>query len=135
METSMNLNALAAPFLEGVARGVLRYQRCVSCGAPQTLARYACRVCGSESLTWLDAVGTGTVYAVTVVTRAPSDAFRVLAPYTLVLVDLVEGPRVMAHGAPGLAIGDAVTARALKHADQHLVVFHRQPAAADGEFR
>ena len=131
----MTLPSHAAPFLEGVARGVLRYQRCTSCDAPQTLARYACRVCGSESLTWLDAAGTGTVYAATVVNRAPSDEFRALAPYTLVLVDLQEGPRVMAHGAVGLAIGDAVSARALKHGDKHLIVFHPQRADTAGDPR
>jgi ribosomal protein L40E len=41
---------LAAPFLEGLARGELRYQVCRACEAPQTLARYACRNCGSTRL-------------------------------------------------------------------------------------
>jgi hypothetical protein len=127
---------LAGPYRQGVAEGVLCYQRCASCGAAQTLARYACRNCGSENLAWCDALGTGTVYATTLVTRAPSDDFRALAPYTLVLVDLDEGPRVMAHGVAGLAIGDAVTARALTHASLQLIVFHRAgspPSATTAE--
>jgi uncharacterized OB-fold protein len=124
MEMPMTPPSHAAPYLEGVARGVLRYQRCDACGAPQTLARYACRRCGRTSLSWVDSAGSGTVYATTVVTRAPSDEFRALAPYTLVLVDLREGPRVMAHGAAGLAIGDAVEARPLAHAGKHLIIFH-----------
>jgi len=40
--------------------------------------------------------------------RAPSDDFKALAPYRIVLVDLEEGVRVMGHADPGLAIGDRV---------------------------
>ena len=80
-----------SPFTQGLRAGVLRYQQCTACDAPQTLARYACRQCGSDQLDWLTSIGTGRVYACTVVTRAPSDEFRALAPYTLALVDLEEG--------------------------------------------
>lgn len=80
------------------------------------------------SLSWVDAAGRGTVYAVTVVTRAPSDEFRSLAPYTLVLVDLEEGSRVMAHGVPGLAIGDKVSACGFVHAGKPLIRFQRRNA-------
>ena len=63
--------------------------------------------------------------SVTVVTRAPSDSVRALAPYTLLLVDLDEGTRVMAHGTPGLAIGDRVSAHAEHLAGMDLIIFHR----------
>ena len=46
--------------------------------------------------------------ASTLVHRAPDDAFRAEVPYALVLVELDEGVRVMAHGNPDLVIGDAV---------------------------
>jgi uncharacterized protein len=101
----------------------LRVQRCTSCKAAQTLSRLACQQCGAEHLEWQDAAGTGTVYAVTVVNRAPTEAFRALLPYTLVLVDLDEGARVMAHGAPGLAIGERVRARALPFGGASLFTF------------
>jgi hypothetical protein len=48
----------------------------------------------------------GTVYASTLVQRAPSAEFRAIVPYRIVLVDMAEGFRVMGHAAPGLAIGD-----------------------------
>jgi uncharacterized OB-fold protein len=112
-----------SPWRDGLQHGVLRYQRCAECGAAQTLARCACTACGGTHLAWHDASGDGTVYAVTVVQRAPSDAFRALVPYTLLLVDLDEGARVMAHGTPGLAIGDAVTASFHDLAGQRLAVF------------
>ncbi len=104
-------------------QGRLRFQRCTSCRAVQTLSRFACQQCGAEHLEWHDATGSGTVYAVTVVNRAPTEAFRALLPYTLVLVDLDEGSRVMAHGAPGLAIGERVSARALPFGEACLIIF------------
>ena len=121
------MSASSQPYVDGLAAGVLRYQHCPDCGRAQRLARYACQYCGGASLAWHDARGTGIVHSVTVVTRAPSDAFRALAPYTLVLVDLAEGARVMAHAEPGSAIGDAVTASFFAHDGHHLVRFQVQP--------
>lgn len=113
------------PFTDGLALGCLRFQRCADCGIALTGQRLACTGCGGSNLPWCDAAGTGTVYAVTTVHRAPTDAWRVLAPYTLVLVDLDEGTRVMAHGVPGLAIGARVVARPLQSVTQALICFHR----------
>ena len=55
------------------------------------------------------------------------DALMVTASQTLVLVDLDEGARVMAHGAAGLVIGDAVSAQPLRHGDKALIVFKLKP--------
>ena len=115
--------SLAAPYNEGLAAGLLRYQRCEACGAALTLPRYACTRCGSTALHWRDAAGTATVYAVTEVARAPSEEFRALAPYTLVIAALDEGPRLMAHAAPGAAIGDRVHATFFTHNGRTLVRF------------
>ena len=114
-------------YLDGVAQGVLRYQRCHACGQAQTLTRLACRCCGSADLRWADAAGSGTVYATTRVQRAPSDEFKALTPYTLVLVTLDEGPRVMAHGSTGLAIGDRVVAGLRPDTDMPLILFATNP--------
>lgn len=94
----------------GLAAGLLKYLSCQDCHTAQTLYRYACRRCGSTRLTWAESSGRGEVLALTVIQRAPSDAFRGLVPYTLLLVTLAEGARVMGHGEAGLAIGDAVVA-------------------------
>jgi uncharacterized OB-fold protein len=129
MNNSDALRGGARPYVEGVALGVLRYQHCANCNAPQTLARYACHRCGSSNLGWRESAGHGVVYATTVVTRAPWDEFKAITPYTLVLVDLDEGSRVMAHGIPGLAIGDAVSTRAFVLADKPLILFSRSEGA------
>ncbi len=121
--TQAVLSALAAAFVQGLDQQQLRYQSCESCGAAQTLARYACHHCGASALAWRVASGEATVRAVTVVGRAPSEAFRALAPYTLVLVELDEGSRLMAHAEPGVGIGDRVRAGFFKHQDRTLIRF------------
>ncbi len=118
---------LAAPFVEGLRRRELRFQACLDCGRAQTLARHACAHCGGTRLDWRTASGRATVHAVTVVARAPSDAFRALAPYTLVLAMLDEGPRLMAHAQPGVRIGERVAAGYFEHAGRVLVRFAPVP--------
>lgn len=119
---------LAAPFTDGLRDGLLRYQQCTACGGAQTLARYACQHCGAHAaMPWRDAAGTATVCAVTEVVRAPSDEFRALAPYTLVIVQLDEGPRLMAHAVAGVCIGQRVDAGFFEHHGRTLVRF--APAA------
>ena len=49
---AVSSSALAAPFVEGLSRHELRFQRCGACGTAQTLARYACAHCGHETLAW-----------------------------------------------------------------------------------
>lgn len=114
---------LAGPFTEGLTRNIIRFQQCTSCGRAQTLARYACHYCGAQVLTWRDALGSGTVQATTVVARAPSDDFRPLVPYTLVLVQLEEGARLMGHASPDVRIGARVQAGFFQHQGRMLVRF------------
>ena len=112
-----------ASFADGLKRGVLLLQRCRSCGDVQLVRSQLCRSCSSSALDWAEANGSGRVWAVTIVARAPDESFRALAPYTLVLVELDEGPRLMGHGAPGVAIGDRVVATLFDHADRRLLKF------------
>lgn len=84
------------------------YERCPQCSHLAYLRRGFCPACGAFPVDTLKSAGEGTVYAATVVVRAPSPAWKALAPYPLVLIDLDEGFRMMAHGVPGLQIGDRV---------------------------
>lgn len=103
----MSGDALAQAFWQACEAGELRYQRCPDCGAAQLFARRFCARCGGTPQ-WAASSGRGSVYAVTRVTRAPTPDFAQLAPYDILLVDLDEGFRMMAHGAPGLSIGARV---------------------------
>ena len=102
-------------FRDGLQHHQLRYQRCAHCQVAQTLERYVCVQCGSRDLQWQVASGAGTVRARSTVHRAPTEDFRALVPYTLVLVELAEGPRVMAHANPNVAIGMRVHATYFTH--------------------
>ncbi len=114
---------LAAAFLQGLQQRQLRFQRCADCHRAQSLARYACAHCGGDRLRWETACGAARLHAVTIVSRAPSDAFRPLVPYTLVIATLDEGPRLMAHGVAGARIDDRVVARYFEHDGRILVRF------------
>jgi uncharacterized OB-fold protein len=115
--------SLAQPYVDGLKQRLIRFQTCGACGRAQTLAHDACKDCGSEDLRWSDSAGQGTVHAVTVVGRAPSDAFRPLAPYTLVIVALDEGARVMGHATPSIKIGERVVATFFEHLGETLIKF------------
>lgn len=102
---------------------VIVFQRCHACGHVWYLPRRTCDRCGAADPGTLVASGEGVVHAATLVSRAPSPEFRDLAPYLLVFVDAREGFRMMAHGTPGLRIGDAVTATFVTRAGRLLPVF------------
>jgi uncharacterized OB-fold protein len=67
--------------------------------------------------------GHGIVHATTLVQRAPSEEFRAIVPYRIVLVDMAEGFRVMGHAEPSLAIGDAAVCRIVTIAHRPLPFF------------
>jgi uncharacterized OB-fold protein len=87
------------------------YQACAACGARQYFRRSFCCVCGAPDPVEKLASGQGTVYASSLVCRAATPETRAHIPYNIVLVDTVEGFRMMAHGDNDLAIGDKVSAR------------------------
>src|SRR5581483_11697236 len=113
---------LAQSFWQGCAAGTLRYQRCDACGRAQFYPRPFCARCGGAT-DWALSDGCGTVYAVTRVSRAPSADFAALVPYDILLVDLDQGFRMMAHGAPGLAIGERVRMSFRAHGERALPYF------------
>ena len=85
-------------FWAGSLVGELRLQHCDACGHNQLYPRSVCTNCsrGSELL-WRRADGLGTVYAVTVIRRAPNPSLAEDVPYAVALVELDEGPRLMAN--------------------------------------
>ena len=84
-----------APFWEGARLGELRIQRCAACGRHVFYPRAVCPHCMADSLEWVVAAGTGTVYSFTEVHRT-SEEFRAEAPFAVGLIELTEGVRMMA---------------------------------------
>ncbi len=103
----------------------IRYQRCGGCGHTWYFVRAFCPHCGGTDVPQSTASGRGVVHAVTTVDRAPTAEMKALAPYTLVLIDADEGFRLMAHGAPGLAIDDRVTGNVVQLAGRAIPLFMR----------
>ncbi len=103
----------------------ISYQRCPSCGHVWHFMRTFCPKCGAREPATSCASGNGVVHAVTIVERAPTQDMKALAPYTLVMVDADEGFRLMAHGNPGLAIGDRVSGSVVERAGRPIPYFKR----------
>lgn len=79
-----------AEWRAALAEGRFLLQRALSTGTRIFPPRVMEPVTGETDLEWVAAMGTGTVYSVTVVSQKPP-----AAPYNVVLVDLDEGPRLM----------------------------------------
>ncbi len=88
---------VTGPFWEAAKQGRFLIQRCPSCGAHQFYPQSSCRRCLSEELEWMDAKGKGTIYSYTVIHRAPNRPFEPDVPYTVALVDLDEGCRMLSN--------------------------------------
>ncbi|HLV97900.1 MAG TPA: Zn-ribbon domain-containing OB-fold protein [Ktedonobacterales bacterium] len=81
-------------FWEGVKQGKLLIQRCDACQRFIFYPRSICPHCFADTLSWVEAQGTGTIYSYTVVHRA-FGPFAGQAPYMVAIVELAEGVRMM----------------------------------------
>lgn len=88
-------SGVAGPFREGCSAGELRMQQCKTCELYQFYPRIFCSHCGAEALSWVAVSGRGSVASYTVVRRGISKAYP--APYTVALIELEEGPRMMSN--------------------------------------
>lgn len=94
-------------FWEGVQRQELVLQRCKGCGTWSHPPRPMCPKCRSLEREWSPASGKGTVYSWVTYREAPHPGFK--APYSVVLVELEEGVRLVSNlvdvGPEEIAIG------------------------------
>jgi len=84
-------------YWDGANQGRLMIRQCKSCQALHFMPRYLCPTCWSTELEWIEASGHGVVHSFTVVRRAPMKEFDHLVPYVVALIELAEGPRMMAN--------------------------------------
>ena len=92
---NVGLEPHAEPFWEGLNDEEFRLQRCGDCERYQYFPRPWCHYCGSETLAWEAAAGTGRVISYAIV-RQPvtSRGFSEEVPYVTAYVALEEGPTV-----------------------------------------
>ena len=83
------------PFWAAIDAGEFRLARC-RCGVwyPRTQACLACGA-GADALTWLPAVGTGTVRTFVVFDKPYHPYFAERLPYVVAMVTLAEGPEIL----------------------------------------
>lgn len=87
----------SGPYWQGCAKHELLIQRCQNCGSYQDFPRGMCYRCSAENLEWVRASGRGTVYSFSTIYRAPTPEFADDVPYTIALIELEEGIRMMSN--------------------------------------
>jgi len=105
-------NADSRPYWDAVKDQKLLIRKCSDCGELHFMPRYLCPFCWSDKLEWVQSKGAGSVHSYTVIRRAPVQTFATRVPYVIALIELDEGPRMMANvlgeDALDTKIGDRV---------------------------
>jgi uncharacterized OB-fold protein len=86
------ITALTRPFWDAAAKGVLLLQRCEACREAAFYPRAICPHCWSPRLRWEASSGRGALRSFSVVHKPGHPAWRPIAPFTVGLVRLEEGP-------------------------------------------
>ncbi|RLC67716.1 MAG: nucleic acid-binding protein [Chloroflexi bacterium] len=82
-------------FWEGVKRHELVLQRCKQCGTLLHPPRPMCPKCNSDEQEWVPSKGRGTIYSWVTYHKSPHPGFK--PPYSVVLVELEEGARLVSN--------------------------------------
>lgn len=83
------------PFWDATRDRRLVLQWCATCERPVWYPREVCPRCFGSTLEWRPASGRGEIYAVTIEHKPQNPAMADLAPYTVALVALDEGVRML----------------------------------------
>jgi uncharacterized protein len=81
-------------YWEGAKRHELLIQRCTSCGTPRFWGRPMCSECQSFESEPVPASGRGTIWSFTTTHHSFGRTWKEAVPYTVVVVELEEGPRM-----------------------------------------
>ncbi|WP_433504852.1 Zn-ribbon domain-containing OB-fold protein [Pseudonocardia halophobica] len=93
---------LSEPYWTALAEGRLMHQRCVGCGNAWLPAREECPHCLAAAPRWVDSSGEGRVISWVVYHQAVHEYFADKVPYTVAVIELAEGPRLISS-----LVGDA----------------------------
>ncbi len=98
-------NPETEPFWAAAREGKFLIRRCTACGKAHWYPRAVCPHCFSDRTEWRESRGTGTIYSVSVMKRAPE-------VYAIAYVTLDDGPTMMTNivecDFDKVAIGDKV---------------------------
>ena len=82
-------------FADYLQKGKLMGTKCKKCGESYFPPRADCLKCLTDTIEWIEYSGQGTLASFTTIHAAPK-GFEDIAPYTLGIVDLKEGGRLLA---------------------------------------
>lgn len=86
------------PFWEGCRQEKLCFQYCKHCQQYQFYPRLYCMQCGAtDAPDWVETSGRGVIYSYTIIHQNKSPEFVKDTPYNLAIVQLEEGPRMLAN--------------------------------------
>ena len=88
------VNDLTRPFWQAAGRGQLRMQKCAACGHIRFPIGPVCTNCLDERAEWVQLSGQGRVLSHLVFHRGYSAAWKPHVPYSVIMVQLDEGPRM-----------------------------------------
>ncbi|RLA10073.1 MAG: hypothetical protein DRQ60_03855 [Gammaproteobacteria bacterium] len=107
------LDDLNRPLFEGMKEGKVMVQKCADCNTWLAPSAFICEACGSENVPWVEVSGKGELYTYVVYHRAYAPEFESMVPYNVALIELEEGPRLLAN-IVGIANEDLQIGMALK---------------------
>jgi uncharacterized OB-fold protein len=86
-----------APFLAAAKEHRLVVQRCTGCGQHRFPPRELCSGCLAAESTWVALSGHGEIFSYNVMHQIYHPAFATEVPYAVVVVKLVEGPKMISN--------------------------------------
>jgi uncharacterized OB-fold protein len=90
-------DAETQPYWDAAKDGKLLIRRCNACDRAYFYPRDFCPTCWSTDVSWQEASGRATVYTFSIVRRNDLPPWPPRVPYVAAIVDLEEGPRMMAN--------------------------------------
>lgn len=88
---------LTAPYWDRIQEKKLCVQICQSCEEYIFYPKAWCPHCMGMELGWAELSGNGEVFAFSIVHQAPIESYRGEEPYILAIIQLEEGPQMMAN--------------------------------------
>jgi uncharacterized OB-fold protein len=82
------------PFFDGTAQGKYLLKYCATCNRYLAPSAEICDSCLSNELEWKESSGKGTIYSFVVNHQVIHPGFKDIGPYSVIIVELAEGPRV-----------------------------------------
>ena len=96
-ELAAGRDEVNGPYWDALSNGVLKYQRCDSCGHAWLPARRECPGCLGAAWQWQQAKGGAKLISWVVYHTAFHPAFKDRLPYNVAVVELDEGPRLISN--------------------------------------